>query len=83
MIFQSFFDNLKLFKFLSVHRRTSVHQYNEMNRNYIGSMKLKLITQNDMNLVAKFFFMINLNSHYQVFRIKSKVVNAKVARYKY
>jgi hypothetical protein len=72
MIFQSFFDNLKLFGFLSVHRRTTVRQYNEMDRNYIGSIKLKLLNQNDMNIMAK-FFIINLNSQYQVIRIKSKV----------
>ena len=49
-------DFSKLFWFLSLHRRTSVRQYNEMDRNYIGSMKLNLLIQNDMNLMAKFFY---------------------------
>jgi hypothetical protein len=39
-----------------VHRRTSVRQYNEMDSNYIGNMKLKPLTKNDKNLMAKFFY---------------------------
>jgi hypothetical protein len=41
--FSKFFDNLKLFRFILSHRRTSVRQYNEMDCNYIETSNTGMI----------------------------------------